>query len=156
MTQWYCDRCGNKIHHKSSNCPKCNKIIYWEDNGNWLFKSYFPKGIDAMTNEEVKELREQWYVKLKKIYKDKGMFPYLKFKLFGEGNTADRRRRRATTEEMAEVFRRYGHKCVNPKCQSEHNLTVDHIIPLAKGGTWDMDNLQLMCQSCNSSKGVKV
>lgn len=153
MTTWYCNRCGNKIHHKSSNCPKCNKIIYWVKDG-WLFPSYFPKDINPMTNEEAEVLRKEWYEKLKVIYKNKGLFPYLKFKLFGEGNNKDRRRRRATTEEMAEVFRRYGYKCVN--CPSEHNLTVDHKIPLAKGGTWDIDNLQLMCQSCNSSKGVKV
>ncbi len=154
MTTWYCDRCGNRIHHKSSNCPKCNKIIYWEDNGNWLFKSYFPKGLTPMTNEEAGVLRKDWCNKLKTIYKAKGWLPHLKFAIFGEGDNKDRRRRRATTEEMAEVFRRYGTKCV--RCPSEHNLTVDHIIPLAKGGTWEQDNLQPMCHSCNSSKGVKV
>lgn len=153
MTTWYCNRCGTKIKPKDSNCPKCNKIIYWIKDG-WLFPSYFPKEIQPMTNEEANVLRKQWKEKLKEIYKQKGIFPYLKFKLFGEGNNKDRRRRRATMEEIAEVFRRYGHKCA--KCPSKHDLTVDHIIPLAKGGTWDINNLQPMCQSCNSSKGVKV
>ena len=106
-----------------------------------------------MTNEEANLFRMDWKEKLKAIYKQKGMFPYLWFMIFGEPKK-DRRRRRATTEEMAEVFRRDGIKCV--KCNSENNLTVDHKIPLAKGGTWDIDNLQPMCQSCNSSKGVKV
>lgn len=32
-------------------------------------------------------------------------------------------------------------------------MTVDHIIPLAEGGTWDWDNLQPMCTRCNSKKG---
>ncbi len=155
MTTWYCNRCGHRIHHKSSNCPKCNKIIYWVKDGKF-FPSYFPRDINPMTNREAGLLRKEWHNKLKAIYKAKGLFPYLKFKVFGEGDNKDRRRRRATTEEMAEVFRRYGTKCVNKDCQSEHNLTVDHRIPLAKGGTWEQDNLQPMCHSCNSSKGVKV
>jgi len=154
-TTWYCNRCGNKINHKSSNCLKCRKIIYWKEEG-WLFPSYFPKGITPMTKEESKVLRKDWQDKLNEIYKAKGLLPHLKFKIFGEGNTADRRRRRATTEEMAEVFKRHGTKCIVKDCGSEENLTVDHIIPLARGGTWDQDNLQPMCHSCNSSKGARV
>ena len=33
------------------------------------------------------------------------------------------------------------------------NLTVDHIAPQSKGGTDHPDNLQLLCQACNSTKG---
>lgn len=32
---------------------------------------------------------------------------------------------------------------------------LDHIVPLVKGGTHDLSNLQLLCVSCNCSKGAK-
>ncbi len=34
------------------------------------------------------------------------------------------------------------------------NLTVDHVVPRAKGGSDHLDNLQLLCGACNSMKGT--
>ncbi len=39
-------------------------------------------------------------------------------------------------------------------CGSTENLTLDHIIPKSKGGSDDSDNLRILCNRCNSSKGV--
>jgi 5-methylcytosine-specific restriction endonuclease McrA len=47
--------------------------------------------------------------------------------------------------------------CAGCKCELHPgNWTVDHIIPIARGGSNDLRNLQLMCRSCNSSKGTRV
>ena len=36
------------------------------------------------------------------------------------------------------------------------NMTVDHVVPQAKGGTDHLDNLQLLCNACNSMKGTST
>ncbi|MEU1030202.1 HNH endonuclease [Streptomyces mirabilis] len=38
---------------------------------------------------------------------------------------------------------------------ASQDLTVDHIIPLAKGGTHRRENLRVLCRRCNSSRGSK-
>ena len=34
------------------------------------------------------------------------------------------------------------------------NMTVDHIVPQSRGGNDHLDNLQLLCGACNSTKGT--
>ncbi|HCF2189380.1 TPA: HNH endonuclease [Pseudomonas aeruginosa] len=49
------------------------------------------------------------------------------------------------------IFDRDDHECLS--CGSRDKLSIDHIVPLAKGGDNGFDNLQTLCKSCNSAKG---
>lgn len=40
------------------------------------------------------------------------------------------------------------------QCRSTKDLTLDHIIALARGGTNDAGNAQVLCRRCNSSKAT--
>jgi len=51
------------------------------------------------------------------------------------------------------VFNKNGRFCSN--CLSDKNLTLDHVIPVKLGGENSIENLQVLCKSCNSSKGAK-
>jgi len=52
------------------------------------------------------------------------------------------------------IFKRDGNQCVY--CGHTDNLTLDHIIPRAKGGRSTWDNLVTACQRCNSQKGDRT
>eukprot|EP01025_Chloroclados_australasicus_P032811 TRINITY_DN3333_c0_g1_i1.p1 TRINITY_DN3333_c0_g1~~TRINITY_DN3333_c0_g1_i1.p1 ORF type:complete len:265 (+),score=4.12 TRINITY_DN3333_c0_g1_i1:429-1223(+) len=41
-------------------------------------------------------------------------------------------------------------------CGSQDNLSIDHLIPVSKGGSWAWNNLVTACQVCNNKKGDKT
>ena len=54
-----------------------------------------------------------------------------------------------------ELFGRQQGKCNGCQCPFHYrNLTVDHITPQSKDGTDRIENLQLLCAACNSTKGT--
>ena len=53
-------------------------------------------------------------------------------------------------ETIQSVFKKYNYQCA--LCYSQENLVIDHIIPLSKGGTNDIFNLQVLCKECNLRK----
>jgi len=38
-------------------------------------------------------------------------------------------------------------------CGSKERLTLDHIVPISRGGVHSIGNLVTACKSCNSKKG---
>jgi hypothetical protein len=40
------------------------------------------------------------------------------------------------------------------RCGTKTDLTIDHIKPVRLGGASTIDNLQVLCRSCNSTKGT--
>lgn len=63
--------------------------------------------------------------------------------------------RRPKYNEFKEILGSLPKFCIN--CGATEGLTLDHIIPLSKGGDpFARENLTTLCISCNSSKGNKL
>ena len=45
------------------------------------------------------------------------------------------------------------HVCAFPNCSSTEDLTIDHIVPLSRGGSDEIKNLRFLCRAHNSMKG---
>jgi 5-methylcytosine-specific restriction endonuclease McrA len=60
-----------------------------------------------------------------------------------------------TAQEFREHFERYGNKCL--ACgDTEAVLEADHVVPLIKGGSDSISNIQPLCGSCNRMKFVNI
>lgn len=79
---------------------------------------------------------------------------------------ASKRRRRAriylaegefTAQDIRDIREAQRNKCAMPWCKKSlrHGFHIDHIMPLALGGSNARRNIQLLCRTCNLRKGFK-
>ena len=72
----------------------------------------------------------------------------------GFGDIADRYHRSRISNELRwQIWQR--DKFICRSCGSQYMLTVDHIVPVSKGGKPIPENLQTLCKECNAKKGSK-
>jgi len=61
-----------------------------------------------------------------------------------------------SAEQWERLKDQFGYRC--PRCgraEPEITLTVDHVVPLAWGGSNDIGNIQPLCKACNAAKGAR-
>ena len=59
-----------------------------------------------------------------------------------------------TASEWLALCKQYHNRCLC--CGKRRKLTADHVIPVSKGGTSNIDNIHPLCGPCNSSKRDKT
>lgn len=60
-----------------------------------------------------------------------------------------------SAEDIKSILKLQKRKCAYCKLKLGKKYHVDHIVPLARGGTNDRKNLQITCADCNLSKGAR-
>lgn len=81
-------------------------------------------------------------------------------RLRGRINVNRRRTRKAmaggdfSKAEWQALCEKYQYRCL--ACGQPKPLAADHVVPISLGGTSHIENIQPLCQSCNSRKGNKT
>lgn len=61
-----------------------------------------------------------------------------------------------TSNMIDELLKKYQYKCAYCGKDCRENYTIDHKLPLYRGGDNSFDNLAIACKHCNSSKRIKT
>ena len=59
-----------------------------------------------------------------------------------------------THAEWVELCARYNHRCL--RCGETKPLTPDHVVPVSRGGSSDIGNIQPLCIDCNKRKNART
>ena len=62
--------------------------------------------------------------------------------------------RPVSAEDWLTILRAHKNRC--HYCKKRKVLTIDHVIPLSKGGMHIVENIVPACRSCNSAKKDKL
>ena len=112
------------------------------------------------SKKEAEKLLRKAHTKLKdfvvideKEFEDEVVPVKIKGKDEEEKKNKKTKRRSFTPAERTAVYNR-AHGCceICGKFVPIDAFTIDHIVPISKGGTYDLDNLQLAHESCNLMK----
>jgi len=157
-----CKRHGKTVHYdwsgKSLRCSKCAQEYYkqWRktEKGKILRnESCNKRRRDPLVNyaDRLRNRLNHCY-RCKSIYKRQGCFRHLSYSP------------QQLYDHLEKIRAIQQNKC--PVCginYDDQDFTIDHIIPLATAinemeilKLFDLDNLSLLCLSCNSAKGSKV
>ena len=100
------------------------------------------RSADEKAREQMREYVRQWRIK----HPDRHVAK--------EHARRARYRGKYSAKDWRSLCRRYGDCCAY--CGSKKPLTVDHVVPLVRGGSNYIGNLLPACAWCNSSKGKKL
>ena len=156
-SRWvHCAECGrNRLHYARGLCQQCWSCQYYAEHREERVE--YQRQYHAEHHEEGVEYNRQWYEANSEHRREYDC-------QWAKGNPdkkqAQKRRRRAAkwgaTIGLVDEAAIYERDKVCIYCGATENLTLDHLIPLSRGGAHTQDNLAVACRVHNSKKGTKT
>lgn len=179
-----CQDCGSDISHRSGNAKRCEPCVRKEANRasrEYKTRSYGPKPSRRCENcgkcigperrRDARFCNRKCLEDYRGAHVDRSAYR----KSTQEKRTAYTRewrkanpasvrqskfKRRAhelrgsfSSQDWHRLLSRYGHKCAY--CSNDGEMTVDHVVPLSRGGTNTIGNILPACRSCNGRKHAR-
>lgn len=115
----------------------------------------------AENAERNRQHKREWYLKNRDAIKEERSEYKKQYQQENKEKINNQTQRRRARKKQNGVFaisskelkKLYSSPCLY--CGSTDKITVDHVIPIDKGGAHSIGNLVPACLSCNSSKGTK-
>ena len=164
---------GNGRFKKQSHCKECKKkwtdenkehlieykkkyhIDNKEKHNKKSFDTYWKNRVPFkfMTKEEAskrqKEMQHRWYETNKEMCLERAVVltRNRRSKIKNNGGSF-------TLKEWKNLCNKWKDTCLS--CGRIGKLSIDHVIPVSKGGNNSIWNIQPLCMPCNSKKGTKI
>ena len=123
-------------------------LLPLHDRHYWWFQSRFYIDIDSLNEAEVTALL------ITRHQRERQHIANAQATVTLSGPSQHSRRTTIPEDVKQLVMIRDGGKCTH--CGSTVELQFDHIIPIARGGSSNPENLQILCGPCNRRKGTGV
>lgn len=131
---------------KSSNDSKSKKELYATDAEAKQRKSEYEKEYKRNNREKYNAYQTAYY--MNKYYTDADFRAAMLLRTYERRTLGT-----LTVQQWHDICELFNNSCAY--CGSEHNLTMDHVVPAASGGLTEYGNIIPACKSCNSSKNAK-
>lgn len=120
-------------------CREVYLKVHKEEIKKWLAEWYIKNRDEVLLNSEIYRKSHPEAEKAKKA-------KYRSGKTMAGGSF--------TAMQFIALCRKCHNKCL--RCKRHRKLEADHVIPVSKGGTSNIENIQPLCRSCNARKGTKT
>lgn len=139
---WYHKKRANNKKYLSTNAKRCKKY-YRENKDKWKESNLIWKTKNKEKYREITKISSKKWRQNHPEHLEKAKI-----------RTQSRRALGILTKETLDLVATLHPLCVY--CGTKKDLQLEHITPVAKGGTNAFDNLAMACGSCNRSKYTKT
>lgn len=161
-----CKFCIKQWREQNRDRINKKKMIYRENNKESI--NEYMAEYNKKNKEKISEYKKQYYIKnkywLAKDNRKRAQTPEGKL---SKKNSESRRRQRInktpkedqpTISQWKNILKSQNYRCALCGCKFDEDTipTMDHIVPLSRGGEHTSANIHALCASCNSGKRDRI